>query len=328
MLDVAEAPEIVLRHAKRLSPRVGSITSATLGQVLAEDVRADIDSPPFAKSLMDGYAVRAADVAAGAELRVVEEVPAGDGADEGGRDRAKPCGSSPGRRCRPGRTRSSMQEKTDRRAGDRVRFNDPTREAGPARPAPRQGDAGRRRRRAGRHGPHSGGDSDCSRPSAGRVSRVPAPRLSVLATGNELVEADATPGPGQIRNSNGPMLIAQAARAGAVPRYLGIARDDEGQLADAHSAKGCLQPNVLVLAGGVSAGKLDLVPKVLADLGVEDALPPGADEAGQAAAVRDDGATCWCSGCRGTRSARSSGSSCSFGRRSRHSAGTPTPGRE
>ena len=90
----------------------------------------------------------------------------------------------------------------------------------------------------------------------------------MLATGSELVEADATPGPGQIRNSNGPMLVAQATRSGAVPRYLGIGRDDANVLA-AMVRDGLENSDVLILAGGVSVGAFDLVPGVLRDLGVE-----------------------------------------------------------
>jgi molybdopterin molybdotransferase len=100
------------------------------------------------------------------------------------------------------------------------------------------------------------------------VSAVRPPRVAVLATGSELVEADATPGPGQIRNSNGPMLVAQTARSGAVPRYLGIGRDDANLLA-AMVRDGLETADVLILAGGVSVGAFDLVPGVLRDLGVE-----------------------------------------------------------
>jgi molybdopterin molybdotransferase len=82
-----------------------------------------------------------------------------------------------------------------------------------------------------------------------------------------VVEAGETPGPGQIRNGNGPMLVAQAARAGGVPTYLGIARDRLDHLRPL-VADG-LKAAVLVLSGGVSAGKRDLVPGVLQELGVE-----------------------------------------------------------
>jgi molybdopterin molybdotransferase len=110
------------------------------------------------------------------------------------------------------------------------------------------------------------------------VKAIPAPTLAVLATGDELVEANHVPGPSQLRNSNGPMLAAQAARAGAAPRYLGISRDETAVLRSL-VAEG-LKSAILVLSGGVSAGQKDLVPDVLKDLGIEPhfhqvAMKPG-----------------------------------------------------
>ena len=81
-----------------------------------------------------------------------------------------------------------------------------------------------------------------------------------------MVEAAETPGPSQIRNSNGPMLMAQVARAGGSPIYLGVARDRLESLKPL-VAEG-LNSDVLLLSGGVSAGKLDLTPGVLEDAGV------------------------------------------------------------
>src|SRR5262249_37024294 len=105
-------------------------------------------------------------------------------------------------------------------------------------------------------------------PAAGRdaVRVIPAPRVAVLGTGDELVEPGLSPGPGQIRNSNGPMLLAQAARAGGRPHYLGIARDRLDSLTPL--VEEGLTADVLLLSGGVSAGKLDLVPGVLREAGV------------------------------------------------------------
>jgi molybdopterin molybdotransferase len=110
------------------------------------------------------------------------------------------------------------------------------------------------------------------------VPVVPAPRVAILSTGDELVEAGEVPGPGQIRNSNGPMLLAQVGRAGALPRYLGIARDRMDSLAPLIDEG--LHAHVLILSGGVSAGKLDLVPAALSAAGVvarlhQVALKPG-----------------------------------------------------
>jgi molybdopterin molybdotransferase len=105
--------------------------------------------------------------------------------------------------------------------------------------------------------------------TVGRIAaRVhPAPAVALISTGDEVVEAARQPGPGQIRNGNGPMLAAQIARAGGVPRDLGIAADRIEVLRE-RIADGLRLP-VLVLCGGVSAGVADLVPQVLRDLGVE-----------------------------------------------------------
>jgi molybdopterin molybdotransferase len=124
MLEVSEALATVLRHAKPLKTEVAALTSAALGQVLAADIVADMDSPPFAKSLRDGYAVRSADCAApGAELRVVEEVPAGKvptralGAGEASR-------IFTGAPIPDGADAVVMQEHTEKLGADRVRVTD------------------------------------------------------------------------------------------------------------------------------------------------------------------------------------------------------------
>src|SRR5262249_23236364 len=78
MLSVKEAQEIVLRHAQPLAPTRVALDAAAVDLILAEDIASDLDLPPFDKALMDGYAVRAADVASGrAVLTVIEEVLAG-----------------------------------------------------------------------------------------------------------------------------------------------------------------------------------------------------------------------------------------------------------
>ena len=210
MLDVAMALEIVVRHARARKPESATLTSAALGQVLAVDVRSDIDSPPFTKSMMDGYAIRASDAAAIDDAFV-----------------------KPGQHVLP--------------RGTEMRTGDVVLPCGTVLTPAAFGVLA----------------------SVGMMeySTSPTPLVDILATGDELVEPTRTPGPGQIRNSNGPMLFAQTRRAGAIPRYLGIARDTEASLR--LKIEEGLTSDVLILAGGVSAGKLDLVPKVLADLGVK-----------------------------------------------------------
>ena len=91
-------------------------------------------------------------------------------------------------------------------------------------------------------------------------------QVAIVSTGNELVAADEKPSAGQIRNSNGPLMAAAVRRAGAVPNDLGIARDDTDALRREIVAG--LKSDILVISGGVSAGVLDLVPSVLAEVGV------------------------------------------------------------
>jgi molybdopterin molybdotransferase len=267
MLEVADALAEVLRHARPLKTEVAALTTAALGQVLAVDIPADMDSPPFPKSLRDGYAVRSADCASpNAELRVVEEVPAGAMP-------AKPVG--PGEAIRiftgapmpDGADAVVMQEDAQPLDGDRVRILD-------ALVRPRQHVfAQGTEMKAGDVVLTAG--TVISPATFGVLAGVgktavpayPFPRVGVLSTGAELVEANTRPKGGQIRNSNGPMLTAQTVRGGGLPRYLGIARDDH-TITKSLVREGVSVSDVLLISGGVSVGKFDLVPEVLKELGV------------------------------------------------------------
>lgn len=265
MLEVADARGVVLRACQPLDTAPTPLAEA-LGRVLAEDVRADLDSPPFTKSLMDGYAVRAAD---GVNLRLTAVVAAGDppGATVGPGEAVRIFTGAP---LPDGADAVVMVEKTEPaepKIGEAVRLTEPVKPGQNVLPRGREMRAGDAVLPAG----------TAITPAAvgllagvGRatIAAVRPPRVAVMATGSELVEADAKPGPGQIRNSNGPMLVAQAARSGAMPRYLGIGRDDPNVLA-AMVREGLANSDVLILAGGVSVGAFDLVPGVLRDLGVE-----------------------------------------------------------
>jgi molybdenum cofactor synthesis domain-containing protein len=115
-------------------------------------------------------------------------------------------------------------------------------------------------------------------------ARVPVarrPRVAVLVTGDEIVDVTATPGPGQIRNSNGPAVAAQARLAGAEVRLLGVTPDREDETVAAVQEGLSVAPDVLTVSGGVSAGDYDLVEPALEQLGVEllftkVAIKPGA----------------------------------------------------
>jgi molybdopterin molybdotransferase len=110
-----------------------------------------------------------------------------------------------------------------------------------------------------------------------RVARRPV--VALLVTGDEIVEVSATPAPGQIRNSNGPAVAAQARLAGAEVRILGVVPDRQEAIAEALRAG--LAADVLVVSGGVSAGDYDLVEPALLELGAtflftKVAIKPGA----------------------------------------------------
>jgi molybdopterin molybdotransferase len=94
------------------------------------------------------------------------------------------------------------------------------------------------------------------------------PVVAVLSTGDEIVEIDRTPGPDQIRNSNAWSLAAQVSRAGAIPLMLPIAPDTQDETR-ALIERGLAEADLLLLSGGVSAGKYDVVERALADLGAE-----------------------------------------------------------
>lgn len=267
MLTVAEALELVLAHVAAGPTCVVSLAES-LDWVLAEQIASDVDSPPHDKSVVDGYATRFEDLVEGrAELQVIEEVTAGlvPTMSVGAMQATRIMTGAP---IPAGADVVSMVERSTMVNANTVRLVDPKLTSG--RNVVRRGSSMRI------------GDIVLAagtqlRPSAigllaevGRaaVSVFASPRVAVLATGNELVDASEKPRAGQIRNSNGPMLSAMVASAGAVPVDLGVGRDNRDDLRRAISAG--LEADMLILSGGVSAGVLDLVPGVLAELGVRE----------------------------------------------------------
>jgi molybdopterin molybdotransferase len=266
MLRVDEAQAVVGQHARPLPPETLPLTFALLGLVLAEDVASDIEMPPYDKALMDGIAVRSSDLPEGrGVLRVIEEITAGQ-------TPRFPVGAGQAARIMTGAPLPAgadavvMIERTQALDGDRVRVEDQL--LAPGRNILARG-------REMHRGETVLSKGTILRPqelgilaTVGRtVARVHLrPQVAVLSTGDEVVEPSQLPGPGQIRNGNGSMLMGQISRAGGCPRFLGIARDRLESLRPL-VAEG-LGSSVLVLSGGVSAGKLDLVPAVLQELGV------------------------------------------------------------
>ena len=277
MIPVEEALAIVLREATPL-PDEEVTLEAALSRVLAEDVPSDTDLPPFDRAAMDGYALRAADVAgAPAALEVVGEVRAGQWPDlsVGPAQAVRIMTGAP---LPPGADAVQQVERTRPLDEFRVTILSPV--AGGANVSPRasevrKGDVVLARGR--RIDPAAVAVLAAAGKSRVRVTRRPV--LALLVTGDEIVDVATVPGPGQIRNSNGPSVAAQARLAGAEVKLLGVAPDRQDAIAAA--LRSGLPADVLVVSGGVSAGDYDLVEPALLELGAtflftRVAIKPGA----------------------------------------------------
>jgi len=267
VLSVEEAIAQILAEVEP-RPAMSATLDDARGLVLAQHIVSSTDSPPFDKSQMDGFAVRAQDVSnPPSTLRVVETVTAGQTPE-----RAVNAGEST--RIMTGAPMPTgadavvpIERCTFEEGADTVAINEAT-DSGAF--VIRQGSSmsqGETVLAAGtRLGPpHVGLLAELG---LAQVSVLPRPLVGVLATGDELVPIDQEPGPGQIRNSNQSMLLAQMRHCGAAVWPLGIARDNREHL-DAKIAAG-LVCDILCLSGGVSAGTLDLVPQALQAAGVRE----------------------------------------------------------
>jgi molybdopterin molybdotransferase len=265
MLSVDQALQLVLDHAQGL-PATQTRLADALGRVLAESIVSDIDSPPHDKSIVDGYAVIAADIEApGVELHVLEEVTAGaiptKRLERGAATRIMTGAPIP-----PGADAVVMVEHTQA-AGQRVAIMQPTVRPGQnVMPRAAAMSRGQTVLRPGQllRAVEVGLLAEVGHT---QVAVVGKPTVAIVPTGNELVDPATTPSFSQIRNSNGPMLAALAHQAGSEACDLGITRDDPRELARILEIG--LASDVLVVSGGVSVGILDLVPKTLEQLGVE-----------------------------------------------------------
>ncbi len=263
MVSVEQALEIVLRATKPLPAEEVSLSDA-LGRVLAGDVLADRDLPPFDRAAMDGYALHAADTGrAPLALDVVGEVRAGEwpsfavGAGQAARIMT-------GAPLPPGASAVQQVERT--RPLDEFRVTILEEVAAGQHVAPRGSEV--------RAGEVLLGRGRVVDPAAigvlataghARVSVARRPRVALLVTGDEIVDVAQAPGPAQIRNSNGPAVAAQALQAGAVVELLGVAPDRHDAIVAALGAG--LAADVLIVSGGVSAGDYDLVEPALLELG-------------------------------------------------------------
>jgi molybdopterin molybdotransferase len=251
-VSVGEAEVVHLPHAHE--------------RVLAEEIIAGEDIPPFDNSGMDGFALRAEDVAqAPTLLRLVGEVSAGNVLSsrigQGEAIRITTGGQIP-----PGVDAVVQVEWTESVDGTSVRV---MKSIPPGHNMRRAGADIRRGEKIFEKGRRLRASDLGVLASLGRarVLVYRAPRVAVLATGNELVEIDQAPPQGKIRNSNSFALLALLQETNSLPVDLGIARDDRTKLQE-KIIKG-LESDALITAGGVSVGSYDFVQEVMKDVGVE-----------------------------------------------------------
>ena len=264
MIAVDEARRRMFAALARLPAEQVSIAQAA-GRVLAEDTRARVTRPPAAVSAMDGYAVRAADIAAAAPARlaVVGEAPAG-GAYGAPLKAGQAVRIFTGGPLPQGADSVVIQENT-RREGAAVTVLAPVDRGRHVRPGGldfSRGDAGPA---AGcRLGPRQ--IALLAAMNLPWLKVVRRPRVAILRTGDEIVMPGEPLGPGRIVGSNSLALAAMVAAAGGEALPLGVVRDDEAALrAVLEGARGA---DVLVVTGGMSVGEHDLVRKVLAEEGL------------------------------------------------------------
>lgn len=268
LLSYEQAFALVSAHAAHLGPRPGSTERIELarlcGRVLAEPLRADADQPPFARSIRDGFACRAGEASTHAFLPVAGATQAGEMPS-----RALPPEAAweimTGAPVPAGADAVAMVEHVEQVSG-RVRLVSP-RTLKPGENVVAKGAQARAGEQLLPAGTVIGFAQIALAASCGstHLAVFARPRVAILTTGNELVPTDAAPGPGQIRNSNAPMLAAMVAAAGGDPWILPTAADSAEALDQALGE--AVKADLLLISGGVSAGKYDLVEPALARIG-------------------------------------------------------------
>jgi len=258
------SPEVALETVLRHTPVLGSESlpvAEARGRVLAADIFAVADLPPFPASAVDGYAVRSDDPSP--VRRVLAEVTAGTAGD---------VGVAPGTAVRtmtgapvvPGADAVVMVEHVEERDGE-IRLTRPVRAGENVREAGQDVKAGQLVLAKG---------TELGAPEVGLLSALGwstvelfrIPRVAVLSTGDELVEPWEEAGPAKIRDSNRYALMAAVEAAGGVAVSLGMVRDVRSEQQE-RIRRGLESADVLITSGGVSMGVRDLVKGVLEEMG-------------------------------------------------------------
>jgi molybdopterin molybdotransferase len=267
MLRFEDARQLVIREAGRQAGSLKTITKnawEALGFVLAREIRTDREYPPFDRSTRDGFAVRASEAVASSVIRCVGEIKAGDTVTAP--LAARSCVQIMTGAAVPGGADAVVMIEFTLRNGDAVTFQRDSKPGQNIVPRGSEAAAGALALAKGKR---------LGFAELGLAAQVGAvvlqcgkkPRVAILSTGDEVVPITETPGSFHIRNSNSVSLAAQVQLAGGEPVLLGNALDRVEDLSEKIELG--LREDILVLSGGVSMGKYDLVESVLKGLGAE-----------------------------------------------------------
>jgi molybdopterin molybdotransferase len=256
MISFEKAFETVITSAFS-SGSESVVFTGSLGRILAQDIRSDMDMPPFDKSTVDGFACMKADL--GIELSIIETIPAGK-KPEKTIHKGECSKIMTGAPLPDGADCVVMVEETVILPSGKMRFkgiySKPNISA--------RGEDIKTGEVVLKFGKFITPQDIAVMAAVGctalEVSKLPV--IGVISSGDELVEPHEKPGVSQIRNSNAYQMIAQAERAGCKGKYFGIARDDEKETYDLVK-KAVSECDILLITGGVSMGDFDFIPAVL-----------------------------------------------------------------
>ena len=264
-LSYEQAAALVAKRSSKLARNRRAVERVRLseaaGRILAQPLRADRDQPPFARSTRDGFACRASEASTRQPLAITGTAKAGD-APSGPLPRNAAWEIMTGAPVPRGADAVVMLEHVEATDG-RVRLL-PPRATSIGENIVAKGAQARKGQLLLPAGTVIGAAQIALAAACGCavVEVFAKPRVAILATGDELIPLEKSPTPGQIRNSNAPMLAAMVAAAGGEPWVLPIAADT-AQALDAAFAR-VAEADLLLITGGVSAGKFDLVEPALA----------------------------------------------------------------
>jgi molybdopterin molybdotransferase len=275
VISIQDAIQIITRTVEPLGTKQVPIDSS-VGRILAEDIFADMDLPPFDRSQMDGFAIRADDVAgAPVELKIVGESAAGRGwhqeLDRGEAVRIMtgapvPAGADTVQKVELTSETTFASEDAQSKNGNVTIFEP----IAAGKNIVRRGQEIKKGERVLKRGERINERVIATLAAFGysmvEVSRRPS--ISVLTTGSEIVSVDEQPGPDQIRNSNSVMLKSMIESSGGRGRMLPDVSDDLGAIKNVIAAAAG-DSDIVVITGGVSVGKYDLTKTALSEVGAE-----------------------------------------------------------